>query len=286
MTDLTIQNGEVNLAASVYGPEDAPNVLCLHGITVSRDTWDETVERLQHGYRVWTLDFRGHGHSDRAESYRRADYLSDAEAALDFIAKPTVVIGHSLGANVATILAQTPHPVLTAVLLEDPAIYLGVEEEFNKTFLAQAFPIVQKAQAKMLTRNAPLADWVAHCGNTPDHRGGVASDHYDSRHILSFGSALQRFDPDCWIPVVDLSGFDGLDPDLPLQLPVTVLRADSRYGPTFLPEHQARFLASNPHAEILEMEGSSHSIHSSMATQPRFLDIAEEFVQRHAKPPV
>ena len=281
MTDLTIRNGGLRLAASVYGPANAPDVLCLHGITNSRDTWEETVNRLKDRFRVWTVDFRGHGHSDRADSYLCGDYLSDARAALDFIGKPTVVIGHSLGANAAIMLAQQPYPNVRAVLLEDPASYLGRAEEYRKTFLAAAFPIVIREQAELLERNAPLNDWIERARNTPDHRGGVAGEHFDERHLTSFGSALQRHDPATWPPVLDLTGFSGLDPDLPLQVPVTVLRADARYGPTFLAEYCERFMASNPHAEIVEMTGGSHRIHASQATQGRFLDIADAFIQQY-----
>src|SRR6185312_358243 len=62
MTDLTLANGNVRLAASVDGPMDAVPILLLHGASVSRDTWDETKQRLMDRYCVWTLIFRGHGH--------------------------------------------------------------------------------------------------------------------------------------------------------------------------------------------------------------------------------
>jgi pimeloyl-ACP methyl ester carboxylesterase len=91
MTDITIINGSTKLAASIYGPPDAEPILFLHGISLSRDTWEEIAQRLSSGYRVWTLDFRGHGHSDRASSYELADYMSDAETALAAIGRPAIV---------------------------------------------------------------------------------------------------------------------------------------------------------------------------------------------------
>jgi pimeloyl-ACP methyl ester carboxylesterase len=66
MTDITIANGNTKLAASVYGSPAADPILFLHGISLSRDTWEEIAQRLSPTYRVWTLDFRGHGHSDRS----------------------------------------------------------------------------------------------------------------------------------------------------------------------------------------------------------------------------
>ena len=46
MTDLTLANGNVRLAASVDGPIDAVPILLLHGASGSRDTWDETKQQL------------------------------------------------------------------------------------------------------------------------------------------------------------------------------------------------------------------------------------------------
>ena len=82
MTDITIENRDIRLAASVDGPANAKAILFLHGLSLSRDTWEETAKRLTNQYRVWTLDFRGHGHSDRASSYKLVDFVSDAETAL------------------------------------------------------------------------------------------------------------------------------------------------------------------------------------------------------------
>lgn len=65
MTDITIENRAIRLAASVDGPANARAILFLHGLSLSRDTWEDTARRLTNQYRVWTLDFRGHGHCSR-----------------------------------------------------------------------------------------------------------------------------------------------------------------------------------------------------------------------------
>ena len=73
MTDITIANGSTKLATSIYGSPNAPPILFLHGRSLSRDTWEEIAQRLSNRFRVWTVDFRGHGHSDRASSYELPD---------------------------------------------------------------------------------------------------------------------------------------------------------------------------------------------------------------------
>src|SRR5262249_9820517 len=98
MTDISLSNGSIRLAASVHGPMDAPPILFLHGVTLSRDSWEEIKDRLIGRCCVWALDFRGHGHSDRASDYDLSGYVSDAETALAAIGRPAIVVGHSLGA--------------------------------------------------------------------------------------------------------------------------------------------------------------------------------------------
>ena len=46
MTDITIENRGIRLAASVDGPANAKAILFLHGLSLSRDTWQETAKRL------------------------------------------------------------------------------------------------------------------------------------------------------------------------------------------------------------------------------------------------
>ena len=104
MTDLSLWNGSIRLAASVHGPTNALPILFLHGVTLSRDSWDEIRDRLMSRCCVWTLDFRGHGHSDRAPNYDLSGYVSDAETALVATGRPAIVVGHSLGACVAGVL--------------------------------------------------------------------------------------------------------------------------------------------------------------------------------------
>ena len=147
MTDLTIWNNDVKLAASVHGSSASEPVLFLHGITNSRDTWLEAADALRDRYWVWTLDFRGHGHSDRAPSYELHDYVSDVQAVLSAIGRPAVLVGHSLGGCVAGIVAQSGQPNVRAAFLEDPPWYLGDRNEWVRSVVSRIFPVIISAQS-------------------------------------------------------------------------------------------------------------------------------------------
>ena len=57
------------LAADVSGPQDGPPVLLLHGGGQTRHSWSRAHRTLADaGYRVISLDARGHGQSDWIEN--------------------------------------------------------------------------------------------------------------------------------------------------------------------------------------------------------------------------
>ena len=103
------------LAGDLSGSADArPPLVLVHGLTFDRASWGpalEELERLDPGRRVLSLDLPGHGESPPRDSYRMAQSVERVHAAVDEagLVAP-VLVGHSLGAVVATIYA-TEHPV-------------------------------------------------------------------------------------------------------------------------------------------------------------------------------
>jgi len=282
MTDLSLANGSLGLAASVYGRAKAPPILFLHGLGLSRDTWEEGVMRLMDRFQVWTLDFRGHGHSDRVETYDLDGYRSDAEAALAAVARPTLIVGNSLGSVVAGLLAQTSNPNVRSVFLEDPPWYMGEPNEWRRTPMPKIFAAVTARHAAWIEDKAPIEAILDILSNAPWPTGGAAKDHILPRHLLSHASALKRQDNRCWAlasPEVD-SLMVPIPRERPLLRPVTVIQGDARFGAVFLPGHDARFLAANPHAEIIPYEGAGHSPHRSVAFEDRFYADLEAFASR------
>lgn len=71
--------------------------LLVHGVTDDHTTWWRVGPAIaERGYRVLAPDLRGHGRSDRADSYRLVDFGDDLVESLPTDAD--VAIGHSLGA--------------------------------------------------------------------------------------------------------------------------------------------------------------------------------------------
>jgi non-heme chloroperoxidase len=117
--------GALTLVGDAYGSPTAPPVLLLHGGGQTRHAWGGTAAALARaGWYAIALDLRGHGDSDWAADgdYRLETFAADLRAVLAALARPTVVVGASLG-GLAALLAegQAPGAVSAAVVLVDIA---------------------------------------------------------------------------------------------------------------------------------------------------------------------
>jgi pimeloyl-ACP methyl ester carboxylesterase len=119
--ERTIEIPGLTLAARVHGPDDGLPVLALHGWTDNAATFDRLAPLLP-GLRIVALDLAGHGLSGRrvGAPYHFIDYVADVAAAAEALGwQQFSLLGHSLGAGVAALLAGTwPDRVRRLVLLE------------------------------------------------------------------------------------------------------------------------------------------------------------------------
>jgi pimeloyl-ACP methyl ester carboxylesterase len=276
MTDLSLSNGSIRLAASVHGPMNALPILFLHGVTLSRDSWDEIKDRLISRCCVWALDFRGHGHSDRAPNYDLSGYVSDAETALAAIGRPAIVVGHSLGACVAGVLGQS-NPNVRAIFLEDPPWFLGRTEDWEQSVFSKLFSFLSLRLPRWQQELAPLATYLEFLSNGRDFLGGQAKDHITSRHLLSHASAIQRLDTRCIGDDVLRSLLSSISTDRPFLCPSKIIRGEQRLGAALWDAHVEPLKVTNPELEIVQYEQSGHHPHRMIALAERFSRDLEDF---------
>ena len=86
-----------------WGPESAPPLVLLHGLTSHARSWDALGRELSASRRVIALDQRGHGDSDRAPDgdYRVATMAGDVAGFVDAIGLERFeLLGLSMGGRV------------------------------------------------------------------------------------------------------------------------------------------------------------------------------------------
>lgn len=119
---LTIKLPGMKLEALAWGPEDGHLVLALHGWLDNAASFVPLAGFLDN-IRLVAIDLPGHGRSDwrpAGQHYHFVDWVPDVVAVADSLrAKRFSLLGHSLGAGIASIVAGTvPHRVDRVVLIE------------------------------------------------------------------------------------------------------------------------------------------------------------------------
>lgn len=123
-----------------WGSETAPKLFFLHGWMDSSPTFQFVVESLKESWHVIAPDWRGYGQSEwLGRPYWFPDYYADLEVILDRYSpdEPAWLVGHSMGANIASIYAGVrPERVKQLALLD----FLGLK------------PIVSETSVSILSR--------------------------------------------------------------------------------------------------------------------------------------
>jgi len=114
-----LNEGIVHYEAS--GPEGAPSVVFIHGVTIPYVVWDSNFPTVADaGYRAVRYDLYGRGYSDHLRGIRYDADLFDRQL-LELVGKlklktPLMLVGFSLGGNISVIFAER-HPELVKGLI-------------------------------------------------------------------------------------------------------------------------------------------------------------------------
>lgn len=278
---MELRTGELTLHLDVDGPEDAPPVLLLHGITSSGRTWGWLVPDLAERYRVLRLDFRGHGRSGRAPGdYDFAGYVADAAAACRQVAgQATIVIGHSLGGGTAAALAQQHPDLVRAVVLEDPPLAMSVELEGNS--LLDGFRLMRESIPQFQQSGIDAATLAGILAGAPSATGATFGDLLHPDAITAMAEGMLELDATVLDPVLEGTVTPAFDPHAPIPVPTLLVTADPASPDAVARAADAELMRSvTPHAEVVVMTGSGHLVHDELEHRDPFRAAVLDFVER------
>jgi len=132
----------------------APAVL-LHGLASNMTRWSEFVERTSLGEErdVIRVDLRGHGDSPTRGRISLETWSDDLLALLDAIGAPrALLVGHSLGAQVALACASRAPGRVAALVLIDPVFRSALHGRWK--WIARAAPLFVAAAAVVRVLNS------------------------------------------------------------------------------------------------------------------------------------
>jgi non-heme chloroperoxidase len=253
------------------GPARGRPVVLLHGITLSAAVWPYQMKDLgDAGFRVFAVDFRGHGSSPRSRRGRRLtlDRLAEDidEVVEHFDLKDTILVGHSMGGMVALrMLAGDREPVVPIVNGRVSALMLlassanvidgrglpavGGAVALTRPILARASSLAARLPGPTLPAS-DLAFTLARVtfGSGPSARqvmftGGMAAE------------APVRVSAEL---LLDIVRFDGVADLEHISIPTTVVAGDHDL---MTPLAQSEILAERiPSAELVVLRGCGHMV--------------------------
>lgn len=239
-----------------------PPVVLAHGFSDDGLCWTPVAEALEGDYDVLMVDARGHGRSDGPEQgYGSAEHAADLAGVVRGLGlKRPAVLGHSMGAAAALLLAGA-HPELPrAILLEDPPAWWTA---------AQPAP-VRPAPArngiidlKRKTREELIAHARRQSPTWPEAELGPWA---DAKLRFSFKILLAGESPAVDWPAAVRR----------ITCPALLITADPARGAIVTPEAAAALQAAVPQVRVAHIAGAGHCIRREqfdryMATVRAFL---------------
>lgn len=255
-----------DLAVGVWGPDDAPTVLAIHGITASHRAW-ALLGELAPELRIIAPDLRGRGRSNALPGpWGMPRHADDAAAVLDaFGVERCVVLGHSMGGFVSTTIALHHPERVSELVLVDGGLPIPLPAGITTADLPEA--LIGPAAERLAMRFASVDDyrsfWRAHPAFVDDWNPTVEQyvdyDLDGSPPELTPSGDYEAVAQDSQ----QLSGDDGYAGALrSLAIPVQFIRAPRNllnqppglYDPAAVADWKARM----PRLEVFEVENVNH----------------------------
>jgi N-formylmaleamate deformylase len=245
-----------------------PSVVLAHGITDSGLGWTRLAKALETHFDLIMFDARGHGLSDKPDhgygAKEQARDLGELIFLLD-LQKPAVV-GHSMGAVVATLLAEMHPDYISRLVLEDPAWYPR-DEDITEGEIADH---AREWAEAIIRRKAQPAEAVI---------AKIREDHplWDADEISSLAEAKLLVSPNVVeFDIVPIKPWWEIIPNL--QCPVLLLSGDKEGEVAITPVMAKEINLLNSDIQIARLAGAGHDVRRDQFA--RYFKLLREFLSQ------
>jgi pimeloyl-ACP methyl ester carboxylesterase len=256
-------NSQPSLKYVDHGGE-GPTLLLLHGVTRFGKDWEPLLPALTAAWRVISFDQRGHGGSERADSYLVTDYVDDVVRWMrDELAKPLIVVGHSLGAMVAAAVAAELPQLVLGIVLEDPPFHTMGNRIGGSAWQSQF--IGMREAARRGGTVGEITDALADI-RIPVKGGGFKrlGELRDRSSLNWSAQCISQIDPELLTPVIEgrwLDGYDVADILASIHCPTLLLQGDPTAGGALIDADAASSVAALSSCQHVRFSGCGHQLH-------------------------
>ncbi len=193
-----------------------------------------------------------------------------------------MLVGHSLGGNVAWWVAQNHPELLAAAFLEDPPLYRGEPEEHATNVAIPIFRATRERAAQWQAEGTSAEEVEAALAAAPmGPDGPTMGEAMAPGALAARAAALLAMDPGVLDGAADGSTLGSTDTSSPVGVPVFLLAADDARGAAFETRHAARLASTHPDVEVVSVPGASHFVHDEVATRGAYVEALERFLSIH-----
>lgn len=277
-----LDSGNRKLSVAVRdGQGNQPSLVLLHGVTRFWRDWEPMIPFLSHRWKIFGVDHRGHGQSDRADRYLVSDYANDLTDLIEQKAfgDSVVLAGHSLGAMAAAIAASRSARYVRAVVLEDPPLDTMGSAIHGTTWqtLFEGMQRVAKQAGSIDQMSQALGAIEFH---QPDGNTTYLRDLRNEEALRWGASCLSKLDAKVLDPVIAgrwLEGIDWQQVAQGIDCQTVLLQADVRAGGALGDQLAESFSKSCKGCQRLQFPGKNHQLHGSIPAEiagvvNRFID--------------
>jgi pimeloyl-ACP methyl ester carboxylesterase len=255
------------------GPDHGPPLVLLHGVTSCWQSFLPLIPFLTPLWKVYALDFRGHGKSGRkAGHYRKPDYVADVGKFIDAeVQEPVILLGHSLGGLVSLLLAEERPGEVRAVIAGDTSLRpfettKPTEAGFLNTF--RQWKLMLEKGSSLSGMSDELGEMVGRTG--PDGAPQLFKEYWDATELRFTAHCLQRVDLEILDNMANRTMASENDP-LPrldkITCPVLFLQADPALGALLTDADLATALNKMPSASVVRLQDAGHGLHREKPLQ-------------------
>jgi pimeloyl-ACP methyl ester carboxylesterase len=241
-------------------------VVLAHGFSDDGLCWTPVAELLAPDYDVIMVDARGHGRSDApAHGYSPADHAADYAGLIAALGlRRPAVLGHSMGAATALVLAGTYPEVPGAILLEDPPAWWAPPKEDITVpeRLAQRRRWIEDLKGK--TREELIA------------AQRIATPGWSEAELGPWADAKLRFN----LNAMSLEPSAAIDWPATLRrisCPALLIAADPAMGAIITDESAASLQALVPQLRVARIAAAGHSIRRDQFD--RYMEVVRAFLR-------
>lgn len=217
-------------------------VLLLHGIINRWQSFLPIIPDLHHSFRVYALDLRGHGKSDRTPGeYTLENFIEDCYCFIkEQIKQPVIIIGHSFGGMIGMLLAAYHPELVRALVIVDTPLTIASLQKLTVNQKEQANLFIQWLRFNNLSETLTGWDnnWIPEGLRSCDPEMLVAM-------INSFDRTFKEFKPNKLLPSI--------------RCPVLLIRGNPAHGGLISDNDFKNALKLLPHLSHVMIHNAGHS---------------------------